>query len=224
MNNFYFFIFYLFCNVCLYYIYPCMDLVFSKYSVLYNTIKPKHKQIYFISNLLKGSILGILSIYAYSILIDYFYYNRWNTHTIKYLGGAYATLDMVSILRVEKMQINTILHHIIVQFLYLISLFFLDFNVDTIARGVVIYAVFSTFAFIVNIYLALRLVLTDNPYKKKLANSSNIVYKLSCFLNWSYQLYFVYSINSYFITKLIYTGVLFSVIYDDIVLIRFLNL
>ena len=86
-------------------------------------------------------------------LIDYFYYNRWNTHTIKYLGGAYATLDMVSILRVEKMQINTILHHIIVQFLYLISLFLLDFNVDTIARGVVIYAVFSTFAFTINILI-----------------------------------------------------------------------
>lgn len=223
MDPLYFFICYLSFNVSLYYLYPFMDVVCSKYLVRYNHIEPKHKQTYFISNLLKGGILGFLSIYAYSILVNYFYYNLWDTHSIKYLGAVYATLDAVSIIKVDKMQLNTVIHHVIVQFLYMISLFALDFNVDTIARGVVIYAIFSTFAFLVNVYLALRLIVTNEIYKKKLAKMSSIVYRLSCFLNWSYQLYFIYSVDSYITTKIIYSSVLVSIIYDDIVLIDFLN-
>ena len=188
----------------------------------YKLIKPKHKQIYFNSNIIKGSILGSLTIYVFYIYFNYIFYNVWKINDIRYLGSIYASIDLVSIFKVNKMQINTIIHHVIVQILYFISLFVYQFNVNTLSRGIIFYAFFSTFSFIVNIYLALRLIISDK-YKIKLAFISSCVYKICCFLNWIYQIYFIYIINSFIITKLIYISILCGIIYDDIILICFLN-
>lgn len=195
----------------------------AKYSAKYLQIEPKHKQVYFVSNILKGLMLGLFSINAYNILKNYYNYNIWNKKDIKYLGGIYSSLDLISMFKVEKMQYNTVIHHSMVQILYLIGLIFLDFNPNTVANGIVIYAIFSTFSFIVNIYLALRLILFDKFYIKLLASISSLIYQVSCAFNWSYQVYFLYSSNIHLFIKFLYIIVLSSIIFDDIVLIKFLN-
>ena len=216
------FLFYLFFNVIIYYSYSIVDIIFHKYSLSYNNINPTHKKIYFTSNIVKGVTLGLFSISAFNIFIQYFIYNYWNTNYIRYLGGMYASLDIVSIIKVPKMQMNTFIHHLIVQLLYYYSLFIVDFNENTLAKGIVIYAIFSTFCYIVNVYLALRLIINEK-YNIQLSKISNYIYKTCCLLNWCYQLYLLYIVDSYIITKLIYITILGLVVFDDIVLIQFLQ-
>ena len=185
-----FIVYYLLSNTFIYFMYPTINFFMSKLSDSYNKIKPKHKQVYFVSNILKGGVLGIFSYNAYNILKNYYNYSLWNKYDIKLLGAMYASLDMISTINVHKMQLNTIIHHIVVQILYLSALIFLDFGEDTVSKGIVIYAIFSTFAFIVNIYLALRLIYFDKYYLKILASISSFIYQVCCALNWGYQVYF----------------------------------
>ena len=150
-------------------------------------------------------------------------YDDWNTDNIKYLGAIYSSTDMVSMFKVSKMQINTIVHHIIVQILFFISLFILDFNIETLALGIVIYAIFSTLAFLVNIYLALRLTIKSKFILKVLATASCIIYQICCFVNWFFQIHFLFTncdINV--AARILYFLLLGLIIFDDIVLIKFL--
>lgn len=137
------------------------------------------------------------------------------------MGGLYSSLDLVSIFFVKKMQKTTLVHHLMVQVFFLVSLFYFDFSKETIGNPIVIYAIFSVFAFIVNIYLALRLI-TDR-FMKIIPTIASIIYQVCCLLNWSYQLHWIYTSNIIIWTKIIYFLIIFSIITDDIVLIKFLN-
>ena len=212
------------CCSILFFSYNPIHIVFEKFITPYKNIYPTHKKIYFVSNLLKSIVLGIFSYKAFLILFQYAYYNNWVVEDIKYLGAVYASLDMVSMFKVPKMQFNTIVHHTIVQFLYIISLIFLDFDKNSLANGVVIYAIFSTFAFLVNMYLALRLIIEDKNNLKLLASISSLIYQVCCTINWSYQIYFIYSFsNISLIIRILYSIILMYIVFDDIVLIKFLN-
>jgi hypothetical protein len=222
MNNIKYIIYYLLFLFGIHLSYKYLDILFKKIKS-YDDIYPKHKQIYFVSNFIKSLLLGIFSINGVYILKDYFLYDKWNQEDIKYLGAMYSSLDLVSMFNVEKMQINTKIHHGLVQILYLYPLIFLDFSKDTVSNGVVIYAIFSTFSFIVNFYLAIRLTLKDVKLLKIIASISYIVYQFCCCLNWSYQLYFIYTSSINIFIKFLYSTILSLIIFDDIVLIKFLN-
>ena len=116
----YFFSYLMWCGI-LYISYPISHLFLNKYYLPYKHINPKHKQQYFISNMIKGIVLGYCS---YNATITLFNYSNgiWDLESIKYLSAIYASTDMVSIFKVEKMQINTIVHHILVQILFILSL------------------------------------------------------------------------------------------------------
>ena len=216
---------YLYCylafSIGLYFVYPLLDLILNTVEK-YKAIHPNHKKNYFISNVLKGSILCILSPYSYIIFYNYIFNNIWNLNEIKILASLYASIDLISMFHVEKMQTTTIVHHTMVQFFYIISLLFFNFDESGISNPIVIYAIFSTFAYMVNVYLALRLIL-DEKYLKLFATISSIIYQFCCTINWSYQCYYLYMSPINNIIKLIYTIVIVTIISDDIVLIKFLN-
>jgi hypothetical protein len=217
----YFLNYLMWCGI-LYISYPITHLYLNKFYVPYQNINPKHKQQYFISNMIKGLVLGYCSYNATIILLNYTK-NIWNLENIKYLGAIYASTDMVSIFKVEKMQINTIIHHILVQILFMISLFILNFNHDSLALGIVIYAIFSTLAFSVNLYLALRLTIDNDKVLKTLATTSGIIYQFCCTINWVFQIYFLFTrceINVLF--RMFYFAILGLIIFDDLVLIKYL--
>lgn len=216
--------FYLFSSGFIYLLYPVTHVVFENLSMNYAKINPKHKQKYFVSNLLKSMILSVCSYVGMMVLYDYFILNRWNKNLVKYVGAIYAATDLVSTFIVPKMQINTVVHHLVVQVLYLISLFMFDFSGLSFDNGIVVYAIFSSFAFIVNFYLAVRLIIKNKLVLKFLASISSVVYQACCIFNWLYQLYFLYNLEVGFqFMKLIYLIVLSLVVFDDIVLIKFLN-
>uniref|UniRef100_A0A6C0J0F3 TLC domain-containing protein n=1 Tax=viral metagenome TaxID=1070528 RepID=A0A6C0J0F3_9ZZZZ len=204
------------------YLYDLLRIIFNNVYNNYKIITPKHKQIYFISNIIKGSILGLFSPIALRILYSFIFKDIWEVELIKFFANIYVSLDLVSMFKVEKMQINTTIHHIMVQVLYLFSLIVCDFGEKTIAKPIVIYAIFSTFSFVVNLYLSLRLTLKEK-YLKKIATIASILYQICCLFNWLYQGYYLYTENIYIIYKLIYTFIILSIVNDDIVLINFLN-
>jgi len=211
------------CSI-LYFIYNPVHIICEKYLTPYRNIYPAHKKIYFVSNLIKSIVLGIFSYKSFLILFQYTYYNNWLQYDVKYLGAVYASLDMVSILKVPKMQLNTTIHHIVVQILFIGSLLVLDFDKNSLSNGIVIYAIFSTFAFLVNLYLALRLIIDDKNHLRLLASISSLVYQVCCTINWSYQSYFLYTHSHiHLIIRIMYAIILGSIIFDDLVLIKFLN-
>jgi len=221
-ENINFFLNYLMWCGILYISYPTVHLLLNSLYSPYQEITPKHKQQYFISNIIKGTVLGYCSYNAITILYN-FTNGSWDLENIKYLGAIYASTDMVSMFKVEKMQTNTIVHHILVQILFLLSLFIFNFDVNTLSLGIVIYAIFSTLAFSVNLYLALRLTIENDKIIKLLATISGIIYQCCCIINWLFQIYFLFTrcdINVIF--RMIYLAVLGLIIFDDLVLIKFL--
>lgn len=234
-NNSLYLYYYLFVSFIIYLLYPLLFIflnnLFKREIHLinnnfdnFNLIKPVHKKIYLISNLIKSIFLGIYTPYAISIIYLYFVYNIWNINLIKHLGGLYASLDLISIFYVKKMQINTIIHHILVQILYLYSLLCLNFSENTLANAIVIYACFSTLAFLVNFYLATRLLIKNKYRLTIIKKTSNIIYKTTCFFNWTYQLYYIiFSFHINIFIRIIYFLLLSGIIYDDLILIQFLN-
>ena len=213
--------YYLIFSIWFYILYPFLDIILNNITK-YKTINPKHKQQYFISNLVKGTILGLITPHSYFILYNYIFYNIWDLNEIKIMASLYASIDLVSMFQVNKMQTTTIVLHSMVQVFYIISLLCFNFNEHEISTPIVIYAIFSTFAYMVNSYLALRLIL-NVKYLKLFATISSIIYQFCCTLNWSYQCYYLYLSNINFIVKLIYSIVIMTIVSDDIVLIKFLN-
>ena len=72
--------------------------------------------------------------------------DEWRTTSIRNLGVLYAIPDTVSLLLVERMALTTRIHHLCVIVFMVINLFN-DYSERNVWRALVVYAVFSTFAF-----------------------------------------------------------------------------
>ena len=81
--------------------------------------------------------------------------DEWRTTSIRNLGVLYAIPDTVSLLLVERMALTTRIHHLCVIVFMVINLFN-DYSERNVWRALVVYAVFSTFAYLVNLLLASR--------------------------------------------------------------------
>ena len=131
---------------------------------------------------------------------------------------------MVSMFHVDKMQMNTKIHHIMVQILYFTGLIQYNFNKNTLANPMVIYAIYSALAYIVNLYLSLRVFIKDKKFLKRLSYLSYIIYIVCCAQNWLYQGYFLITYkNIPLIQKTIYGSIIMTIMYDDWVLIKYLK-
>jgi hypothetical protein len=101
-------------------------------------------------------------------------------------------------------------------------------NPDTFSRLIVVYALFSDLAALVNVYLGTRIVYNNKLHLKYLSSVCLVNYVACCALNWSYQVYHLCwtekFISQYGIFPvLLFGGFLFVVVSDDIILIRHLR-
>ena len=99
----------------------------------------------------------------------------------------------------------------------------MDYSIDTYWRGLIIYTVFSCFSYLVNTYLGIRIIynnwLTDLTCKSAL-----YIYVFCCLTNWIYQIFFIFKwLIKFSPGILLYSGLISMVVYDDIILIKFLN-
>ena len=206
--------------------YYFLDFVLWRLSRRYKEIKPIHKSYYVRSNMIKGLLLGFWSPYAINLLISLYLYDSWNKEQLKVLAALYSSLDTVSLYMVPKMQLNTIVHHVAVFLLYMYCLW-CDFELVGLTRIIIVYAIWSTLAWTVNLYLSLRVYIEKTNYKLHvLCICAFTSYLGCCIMNWSYQLNSLYTFWNndefgfgclcYFITMLL-------IIYDDIVLMHYLR-
>lgn len=193
----------------------------------FNSITPTHKKWYVTCNLVKSVIFALTSYHSYYLLTSFIINNIWDNTQFLYLGCLYASIDMSSIILVPKLSTNTFYHHLVVNILFFYSLF-TNMNPNSFASLIVIYALFSVLAFSVNFYLGLRILIPASPLLEYLSTFCFVNYLLCCLPNWSYQFYNLYFndnfINNYsFIPRFLFCGVIMVVVYDDLVLMKYLK-
>lgn len=225
-------------------------IVYSLYFVLdnhlkymsssYNSLPDKNEQFYVLSNLIKSGLLFIYTPLAFLLLWNIIVHNIWDHQRITHLGTLYVIPDFVSLFVVNKMQRNTVIHHLCVCIFYLFHINN-NYNHENVCRLLVVYSIFSTFSYLVNFLLASRFLKlsTNNNFdkiiKKILIYFSLRIYVLCCSINWIWHIFYIFKmlnnkyveLNTYFsyfhISIYIYVSVISLVVYDDIVLIKYLH-
>ena len=180
---------------------------------------PYQKKTYIVTNIVKSYILFILFLFSIPILNNIYYYNYWDISLIKNLGSMYASLDFSSFFYNQKMSKNTIYHHLSVILFFIVNL--MDtYSPNSISRLIMLYAIFSSIAFHVNLLLGLRFLVNISPITYKICTFS---YLISSLINWVIQLYFIMNQKYNNIILCIYLIILKYIITDDIILLQWLK-
>ena len=170
------------------------------------------RKMYVVSNTIKGNVLCACTPVAAMLLYECLQ-GVWNTRQILVLGHIYAVLDAVSLCMLDHIQTSTIVHHVAVVLVHLQNCL-QDFEEDTYARCSVIYAIFSCFAFQVNLALSKR-------YEGTSYRAAYIVYLICCICNWSWQVYYAYT-HPFSWHGLLWWIFMVAIVYDDVYLLRWL--
>ena len=204
--------------------YYFMDKILTYKSDRYRKLKYV-KKTYVFANIVKSIILLFITPYCVIFLYNlYFGMTEELYHSIFIATSIYASTDMNSLLFEKGKKNSTIYHHILVQLATFTAFYCGPFNKMT--DVIIIYGSFSTFAYLVNFYLAIRFLFEKDMYEiKLLATFTQIIYMLSCIVNWCLQLYYLVlfmTLKNYFAVFIL---AFFNcvVISDDILLINFLN-
>ena len=184
------------------------------------------KKNYFVKNLFKSYFLFFFSIIATYYGVLGYIYNQWHQNTIHALGLMYSAVDLYGLLTIKNMSITTTLHHCVVITLSICNLFVTYPNYSTHINLMIIYTLFSAYSFLVNHFLAVRLI---NKNLSSLHNNITLAYYsylFNCMINWIIHTIFVLNDiyqHTFNIPLLIYCIIILAVINDDIVLISFLK-
>jgi len=203
--------------------YFVIDYAMLRYSKSYCGIE-SDKKFYVLSNLVKSAVLFYYVPFAVHSLYAIMVKEEWDTSRIHRLSVMYAIPDFVSLILVKRMAKTTIVHHLLVVIFMIISVNN-NYKNDNICRAIVVYAIFSTFSYLVNLLLASRFV--DNVAGNILTASISFIafctYVICIFFNWSWQLWYIRK-NVYEtpISITIYTSAISLLAYDDILLTRWL--
>mmetsp|Transcript_10493 Transcript_10493/g.32293 ORF Transcript_10493/g.32293 Transcript_10493/m.32293 type:complete len:198 (+) Transcript_10493:662-1255(+) len=149
--------------------------------------------------------------------------DQWRTTSIRNLGVLYAIPDTVSMLLVERMALTTKLHHICV-FIFMVVNLFNDYEKRNVWRALVVYAVFSTFAYLVNLLLASRFLSVSRRLSTLLSAAALTIYSSCLGANWAWQIKFLSSLwaETHEMGIWIYLAFVSLVVWDDIVLVKWL--
>lgn len=194
---------------------------FSRFSTSYRRIDPD-KQFYVLSNLIKSAMLMTFTPQSIYVLYEIFF-DRWNNQRIHNMGCLYAIPDFVSLLLVRKMATTTIVHHLVVCLFNVLSVYN-DYNNENVCRPIVIYAIFSTFSYLVNFLLASRFLDVGDKLRIILSSLSCFIYITCCAINWSWQVMYVIRLVSVGqgLIMAVYCAAITLIIWDDLTLIRYL--
>ena len=128
--------------------------------------------------------------------------------------------DIVGLQRVTKLHRSTRLHHT-TAVIFLLGAWTADFQHSTTAKMLAVYTIFSAMSFSVNLYLGLRFLVDENKSGLRvLKQSAKGCYIVCCVLNWGFQCYMSLNNKEYQLMAYL-TGLIF-IIWDDIVLLRWL--
>ena len=142
----------------------------------------------------------------------------------------YIATDLVALLIVPKLPFSTKMHHIVTTLL-IIGVSAVDIEVKGyggllgVCKMAVLYGIFSTMPFLVNAYLALRVVYSKGEWLHILAKMGLWPYLLCCACNWTVHViwlcYLVYNWEISII-NILYLLAISNMVNDDIILIKWL--
>lgn len=197
----------------------------------FRAINPSHKKLYVVANLSKAVLLGILALSPrYWIGSLRFYSDAFQGIEIKRCGIIYVATDFVALFLVPKLPRSTVLHHITTSVMAVIVT---SINLQMpgwngllgVSKMGVLYGLFSSAAFPVNAYLALRVVYPKAKWMPVLIHISLFTYILCCTLNWGVHLVWIFRLLKGFefsVYPLLYLVAVYIMVSDDIVLIKWL--
>lgn len=169
-------------------IWPGMRHLFKRLSSSFRALS-ENKQLYVVANVSKALCLAVVCMHPsfFADLSDLFHgkiiagdsRSMW----IKRSSALYISSDLVALFVVPKLPSTTVAHHIITIVLAL-SLFATKVDCGNIALMIGVYGAWSSLAWPVNLFLALRCVYPKRWWMKCLALLAMIVYFASCAFNW----------------------------------------
>ena len=206
-------------------VWSCLDPGFK-------SIHPSHKKLYVVANLAKAVLLGILTLSPrYWVGAIRFYNDDYrNEIGIKRCVVVYIATDFVALFLVPKLPRSTLFHHITTSVLAVIVT---SMNLQTpgwngllgVAKMAIIYGLFSSAAFPVNAYLALRVVYPKAKWMPILVHISLWTYILCCIMNWGFHLIWLFRVIAnwdFSVFPLLYLAPIYFVVNDDLILIKWL--
>lgn len=139
----------------------------------------------------------------------------------------YAVPDAVSLLVVKRMANTTKVHHVIVVFFMVVNLCITYEDEHSVSRALVVYAIFSTFAYLVNLLLASRFIPVSPSVSLGMSLTALAVYAACLMFNWAWQVKFLTPlvVNRSATSELglwTYIALILLVVRDDVVLVRWL--
>lgn len=179
---------------------------------------------YRIANATKATALAFLCVPGTQFLYQLVYTPEAITwEQMNFIGAVYTATDAAALVYNPKCHNSTLIHHIVVQLFYYYC-YFMNFNMDYgVSRAIAVYCVYSAWAFLVNLRLAIRFL----PYPKSeyfVNEAALFIYITVSMMNWVTQSYFLFGgLPMHFIERLVYMGTLGMTINDDLFLIKFLR-
>lgn len=151
------------------------------------------RQWYVVNNLSKALNLAIMclspsfitDVHDAYVLDDGFQaLTREHAMWIKRVCALYVSSDIVSLFVVPKLPASTVQHHVVASLLTL-CVFATRFADGNIAPMIALYGAWSSLAFPVNAFLALRCMYDERWWMAYLAGFSCMLYAICCAFNWS---------------------------------------
>jgi hypothetical protein len=183
----------------------------------------KLEKSYRIVNITKSVFLGLSSPYAMYLFYCILFHLPYNINILYLISSLYASLDMSAMVYNPHAHISTTIHHSVVQVFYLYGVY-VNWNVNSISNLILIYAIFSTFAYLVNFRLGIRQS-EIRPFLVNLVNDcALIIYVFSCIANWCLQTYFLLTTDfiEHTIYVILYSALVLCIAVDDVKLIKYL--
>ena len=177
----------------------------KRYIYIYNRDRLR----YITKNIVKSIILFI--IFFYSIIV-----NKWSNENIYNYGIIYASHDILSLIMYNDILSKTTkLHHLAVLVLSILNLYN-TYEIYNVWHGLVLYCLLSASTFYINFFLGARFLL-NRSLSSIISKKLFFCYLITCIINWLYQIY-----NIYYFFNIYYLSLILFIVYDDIVLLRFL--
>lgn len=202
-------------------IYKMLYSLMNTYVETFRQIDPSHKKMYVIKNFVKSLTLAGLCIVVPIVSQDMFY-GIFDIAFFKRCAIYYTINDVMGLLLVRKLPRTTVIHHTTTILCGILTQFKKDDKFDIIIL-IIIYAIFSSIAFIVNFYLGYRIFSDNNRRKQILSITSFWIYLISCVINWTIQLYLAIQLFMTSISQFsLYVAFFISVARDDVILMKWL--
>jgi hypothetical protein len=209
-----------------------LNRVWAFFDPAFKNIDPPHKRMYVVANIFKSFMLGImvLSPRWWTGNAHAFAHDDFLAVPMKRTVMLYVATDVVALYLVEKLPLTTKIHHYAATVLAVIVCA-IDCTEQGfggglgVAKMIIVYGNFSTLAFLVNAFLALRVVHPDHPLTWWLSLVALFSYIACCAGNWGIHAWWLihcFTTGRLGVPSALYGLLLTSVINDDIVLINWL--